>query len=94
MHLGENGHRRKWGHQRLESMNRESKSVKPDLGVDRCSGYPAQALLKQKRATAEKAKTCNKGAKEFYRAMMSAYAPEPNSMESDVATVVAVANSA
>jgi len=32
-----------------------------------------EALLKQKRATAEKAKAHHKGAKEFYKAMMSAY---------------------
>merc|ERR1739848_398069 len=36
-----------------------------------------EALLKQKRATAEKAKAHHKGAKEFYRAMMSAYDEKP-----------------
>ena len=46
-----------------------------------CSGSRAQALLKAKRATAEKAKAHNKGAKEFYRSMMSAYAREHSSME-------------
>merc|ERR1719463_639961 len=42
-----------------------------------------EAILKQKRATAEKAKAHHKGAKEFYKAMMSAYDEKPAAAEEE-----------